>query len=71
MKIATIVSFIKAVIPRSLGSSVLSKKVIILVFTLIGIICTIFITDDEGTRTIIKLIIQMLNSIQGGAPAPS
>lgn len=49
------------------GSLMFSKKLMALILTLIGIICTIFITDDEGTRSIIKMLIEMLESVEGGS----
>lgn len=48
----------------------LNKKLIALILAVIGILCTLFITDDEGTRTIIKLLIQLLNTIQSTSPTP-
>lgn len=48
----------------------LNKKIVALILAVIGILCSIFITDEEGSRTIVKLLIQILNAIQGGPSAP-
>lgn len=53
-----------------LNKLMLSKKLIALILAVIGILCTLFITDEEGSRTIIRLLIQILNAIQGGQPTP-
>jgi len=49
-----------------------SKKLVALIVALVGILASLFITDGEGSRIIIKLVVQMLQSVQGqptGVPA--